>query len=168
MKRAITVSATILTFLISTAALARPGPVGHGMGPDLRVERMTENLDLTAEQQAEIRAILEARQAQRRAERAAVRQRIDAVMTEEQRAKRDAQIDRRLERRAARIADHLDLAPEQEATLRDLMAGMRTNPEWTPGDMREQLSRVLTDTQLAELNEVRSFRGRHHGSGCTK
>ena len=50
MKKTIAVSAAILTFLVSAAALARPGGMGHWMTPDLRVERMTGNLDLTAEQ----------------------------------------------------------------------------------------------------------------------
>jgi len=167
MKKTIAVSATILTLLVSTAISAQPPWAGRGMAPDeQRVERMTEELALSPEQQAEILALVEARQAQRNAERTAVREQIDAILTEEQRAERDARNDRRIERRAARIADRLDLTPEQEATLRTLMAEKRDNPDWTPGEMRQQLSDVLTDVQLAELKEMRSHRSRHSRGGC--
>ena len=166
MKKTIAVSATILTLLVSTAIPAQPAWAGRGMAPEQRVERMTEELALSPEQQAEIRALLEARQAQRNAERVAVREQIDAALTEEQRAERDARTERRIERRAARIADRLDLTPEQETTLRTLVAEKRGNPDWTPDAMREQLSGVLTDVQLAELDEMRSHRGRHSRRGC--
>ena len=166
MKKTITVSATILTLLVSTATQAQPASAGRGMVPEQRVERITEGLALSPEQQAEIRALLVARQAQRKAERAAVREQIDAVLTEEQRAERDVRNNRRIERRAARIADRLDLTPEQEATLRTVMAEKRSNPDWTPSEMREQLSGVFTDAQLAQLDEMRSHRGRHSRGGC--
>lgn len=159
MKKTITISASILTLLIATATLAQPPWMDHGMAPerhlDRRIERMTEQLALTAEQQTDIRAILEAQHAQRSAQRDAVREQIDAVLTEEQRAQRDAQIDQRKARRAARMTKHLDLSPEQQTELQALMAEQRDNPSWSREEMREQLATVLTEEQLAQLEEMR-------------
>ncbi len=166
MKKTIAVSAALLTVLASAGALVQPAWARHGMGPDQRLERMTERLNLTPEQQAEIRGILETQRAQQNTARAAARTQIDAVLTEEQRTERDARIDRRIERRVSRIADRLNLTPEQETELRKVMAEKRNNPSWHRSDMREQLATVLTDDQLAELEQMRSHRGPRGRGGC--
>ena len=166
MNRNIALSAAILTVLVSTAAAAQPPWGRHGTAPGQRIERMTERLDLTPEQQADIRAILETQRVRQDAERAAVREQIDAVLTEQQRAERDARHDRRIERRAARIADRLDLTPEQETALRTALAEKRGNPSLNRSGMRERLSNELTDDQLAELEQMHSQRGRRYLHGC--
>ena len=172
MKKTITLSATILTLVLATAASAKPPWMGYGTSQegrlDHKIERMTEQLGLTPEQQAEVRAIFEARRAQRDAERKAVREQVDAVLTEEQRAARDAQIEQRIERRVARMADRLDLTPEQETSLRALMNEQRNSPDLTRSEMRERMSAVLTDDQLAELEKKRPHHGRGDRGGCKR
>jgi Spy/CpxP family protein refolding chaperone len=171
MKNTIVLPATILTLLIATAAQARPSWTGLGMESDerldRRIEQMTERLDLTEKQQAQIRAILDAQRAKRAEERAAVRKQIDAVLTEEQRATRDARIGRRTDRAVARIADRLDLTQEQESKLQTLMTERRNDADWRPAEMRARLSSILTEEQLMELDEMRPHR-RPGGRGPCK
>jgi len=166
MKNTSALSAAILTLLVSTATPAQPPRAGHGMAPEQRVERMTEILDLTPEQQTEIHAIFETQRMRRKAERAAIREQVDAVLTEEQRAERDARIDQRIERRVARMADRLDLTPEQETELRAVMAEKRSDPTWDRSEMRERLSAMLTADQMEKLDDMRSHPGRRYQGGC--
>lgn len=172
MKKAIALSATILTLLVATSVPAQPLWAGHGLaaGHDLdrRVERMTERLGLTREQQEQLRSIFEAQQTKRQEGIATVRAQIDAVLTDEQRVARDLKIDRRIERRVARIADRLDLTAVQEAELRTLMTENRDSTDQSGSDVRERLSAVLTEKQLTELEEMRPARGHRFRGGCMK
>lgn len=169
MKYSIALPATILTLVLATATQARPFLPGLGMGHedrmDQRMERMTEQLDLTAEQQEQIRKIFEAERAKRAEERAAVRKQIDDLLTDEQRKVRGEQVTRKIDRAVDRLGDRLNLTKEQESKLRTMMVEARDNPNWSPTKMRASLSEVLTEDQLAKLDEMRpnrKSRGRGH------
>ncbi len=174
MRNIIALSTTILALLASATASAelRPGgPVWSAEGRiDRRIELMTERLDLTAEQQAEIRDILEAQALTRREQRAAVRQQIEAVLTNEQLAMRDEEIARRVDRRVARLADRLGLSAEQEAEVRTLMGEPSDPADWDRGAMRERLAGILSDDQLAQLDAMGTRRGYRDGraGGCAR
>lgn len=172
MKSITTLSLTILTLLLAVSASARPPWPDYGLAPEDRIERrievMAEQLDLTAEQQAEMREILEAQALKRREERATVDARIDDVLSAEQRAMRDEQLARRVERRVARFAERLDLSAEQESELLRLMMGSNDPAEWNGDAMREQLAAVLTAQQLAQLDGLRASRGHPGRTGCMR
>jgi len=163
MKKTIALTATILSLLIAEAAPARPPVPEEHPAPEefveRRVDRMTEVLDLTAEQQEQIQAILEQQRSQRAQQRAAVRAEIDAVLTPEQRTKRDAEIEKLIDRQVARIADRLDLTSEQQSAVKSVFTEKRDNPNLSPAQMRERLASVLTEDQLAELDAMRPHGG---------
>ncbi|MCG6860530.1 MAG: pilus assembly protein [Chromatiaceae bacterium] len=165
-------SAIIAIFLTATVSPAHARWTDKGMAYEGRLEarvvQMTKQLELTPEQEAQIRAILEAERAKQRAERTAVRKKIDSVLTDEQRATRDAQVKRRVERHVARIADRLELNSETRTKLTAVMMEKLDDPNWTRDKLRERLSTVLTDDQLAELDETRPDRGSRNRSGCKK
>ena len=172
MQTTIALSAAVFALFISASVPAQPpwsvdGPVADHHA-ERRIERMTERLDLTPEQQEQIRSILETQQAKRQEALAAVRAEIDAVLTEAQRAKRDEQIGRRIERRSARIADRLDLTAEQEAELRTAMTESWGSDIRGSDEMHDRLSAILTEEQLAELEEMRVGRGHRSRGGCRK
>lgn len=114
MKKSTLVS-TIILMAIATTAVAQPlsgygpgpGPGGRGMmsgapcmggggrgpgvgggpaGIDFRVQRMTQMLGLSPQQQDQVRDILEGQQNSRQAMRYATRAQVDAILTPEQRA----------------------------------------------------------------------------------
>lgn len=172
MNKTIAASATILALCLPIPAAAQQPWAGPGFSPEdrlsRRVEFMDQRLDLTEGQQAEIRAILAAQAERRRAERAAVREQIDAVLTDEQRALRDEQIERRISWRIDRLADRLDLSAAQEAELHELMTEGGGPAAWADGQLREHLAAVLTEEQLAQLDQSRSYRGDKGRRGCMR
>ena len=114
MKKSNLASAMIL-MAIATTAVAQPvggfgpgpGPGGRGMMPvapcmggggrgpgggggpagiDFRVQRMTQVLGLSPEQQGQVRDIMEGQQNRRQAMQDATRAQVDAILTQEQRA----------------------------------------------------------------------------------
>jgi protein CpxP len=137
----------------ATAALAGP-PFGAERA-DRHLERMTEQLDLTDAQQAEIRAMLDAHQQSADADRAQLREQIDTVLTDEQRALRDQQMEDRMARRLDRMADRLDLTDAQREEMQAIMAEKRENPSLTRAELREQMAAVLTDEQRDQLTRMR-------------
>lgn len=170
MKMILTASATTLALLMTLPASARPpeleqaalGPVG----PEARIERMAERLDLSEAQQAEIRAILDAQAERRREARAAVMEEIDAVLTEAQRDLRDQQRARMLERRIDRLAQRIDLTADQQAELIEGLSepSVLAQPDRTA--IRDQLAAVLSDEQLTELESWRLGRGHQRDHRC--
>lgn len=164
MKKTMIPLAASLALLIAGPVAAQP-PMGGGAlgGPssaEQRLERMTEQLGLTAEQQASIAALFEAQASQRDPMRADFRARIDAVLTDEQRAKRDAQIAARIDRRVARMAETLALSDEQQRQLKTLFTESRDQGKSRrDGAMREQLASILTDEQLAQLPQRGAGKG---------
>lgn len=143
--------AIILGAVLGTAS-AVAGPLGVGRDPatflDNRIERMTESLELTSEQQGEIRAILEEQRAQAEQQRAQTRERIGAVLTPEQLARIDERRAAGIERRLDRLADRLDLTDEQLVQVRGLMLQTQgTDPRRDRAEIREQIKAVLTEEQ---------------------
>ena len=165
MKRPITQSVLIAgsIALMATAASAAAWG-GHGKGceqPDSHVARMTERLDLTDDQQAQIRAIHDEQRQQQDSQRQAVRERIDAVLTPEQIAQRDQGIEQKMERRLDRMAERLDLSAEQQDAMATLMQEKRADPSLDRDQMRERMAEILDEDQLARLDNKRN----NHGGG---
>jgi Spy/CpxP family protein refolding chaperone len=128
---------------------------------DQRMERMTEQLNLTEAQQEQIRDILDEQRQQREAQRAAVRERIDAVLTPEQLALRDQQIEQRQTRKLDRMAERLDLTAEQQDAMAALMQERSGDPTLDRDQMRSRMAEILDADQLAQLDAMRS----RHGGG---
>lgn len=84
-RRAVVAAGVGLAFfgLVALTAQARgPGKWGREASPDRAVARMTERLDLTAEQQAEVRRILSESFEKRREIREETRRKIEALRQE--------------------------------------------------------------------------------------
>lgn len=149
----------------STAALA--GPPDHHGDPaqmvDNRLERMTEELKLTPEQQAQVRTLIEEQQAAVDRLRQDTRKRIDALLTDTQRAERDSMMDRRMERRLDRMADRLDLTADQTAQIRTIFKERRDDPDLNRTEVRDRIVAVLTDEQRNEFKEMSERRGGPRG-----
>jgi Spy/CpxP family protein refolding chaperone len=168
MKKTTLLMASTAALLAGGLAIAAP----HGAkDPAQRAEAMAERLDLTSEQQMKIEAILEANQEGRVQARQALQAEIDAVLTEEQREARKARAAERAGHRLTRMSERLDLSEEQTEQLQALYEAQAGAPKLTRSEMREQLSEVLTDDQLAQLDQGKDRRaGKHdrrHG-GCDR
>jgi Spy/CpxP family protein refolding chaperone len=141
-----------------TAHATLAGPCTRGQDPEAsasqRIERMTERLDLTAEQQGEIRAILDEQQAESERQRAETRARVDAVLTPDQLARIDEQRDAREARHLDRLAERLALSPEQVAQVRTIMQAKGDDPEMARNEVREQIKAVLTEEQLSAFESM--------------
>jgi protein CpxP len=149
--------------LLATAAYADPWG-GPSMGCDRSakgIERMTERLDLTDDQQARITVILEEQRQQQDAQRQSMRERIDAVLTPEQITLRDQGAEQKMERRLDRMAERLELSAEQQEAMAALMQEKRADPSLNRTQMRERMARILDEDQLEQLDDMRS----RHGGG---
>lgn len=122
-------------------------------GADVRIERMTKDLDLTEAQQAEVRKIMEMEQSQRDLQRQETRKQINAVLTDVQKAKRDDMVQARMDRDLDRMSDRLDLTDAQVAQIKALFDEQQTNPELTRPLLRERIAAVLTDEQRASVKD---------------
>jgi Spy/CpxP family protein refolding chaperone len=166
--RALTAIAfAIAGFTATTAAFSGPmGCPGDGSAfTDQRLERMTERLGLSAEQQAQVRTILDEQRAARDLQRQETHQRIDAVLTEAQRAQRDQFIQARLDRRLDRMVERLDLTPDQTDQIRAIMQERLGDPQVTRGEMRDRIAGVLTAEQRAQFQAMAGRPGRGSGPG---
>ena len=109
MNKLITISTAIVLGAVTMAAIA--SPYGYGPRPDRvenRIERMTEQLDLTTEQQTKIKSMFEEHQQERATMRERMHKNINAVLTAEQQSKFKALRDNRQQRHARRMARHND------------------------------------------------------------
>ncbi|EIC21073.1 Spy/CpxP family protein refolding chaperone [Thiorhodovibrio frisius] len=175
-KTMIPVAAMLSALLVGPVAASPhgggPGKAG-GQGAEQRLERMTEQLDLSAEQQQAMAAIFDAQASQRAKMRAQMREQIDAVLTEEQRAKRAELRAERIDQRVARMAERLDLSAEQSTQLKALFTENQNagrSSRAGSGSMREQLASILTVDQLAELGKGRDKgrQGKGDNSDCNR
>jgi periplasmic protein CpxP/Spy len=160
--------AVCLAALTGAAALA--GPLSHtgdpAQGMDRRLERMTQELKLTADQQTQIRALIDEQHTAIERLRQETRKRIDALLTDAQRTERDRLVERRLDRRVDRLAERLDLTDEQSDKIRAILKEGHDNPEANRGELRERVAAVLTPEQRKEFETMRERHGdRRQGDG---
>ncbi len=143
----------------STAGIALAEPLdGHPRGAarvDARLERMTEQLDLTEPQRDEIRALRDEHHQAADQDRAVLREQIDAVLTDTQRERRDELRTGRMDRRLDRLAERLDLSDAQRDEIRAIMDAKRSDPDRDRAAVRDEIAAVLTDAQRAELRDRR-------------
>ncbi len=160
--------ALCLATLTGTAAWAGPLSQHGDAAPrvDERLEHMTRELNLTAEQQAQIRTLIEEQHTAIDRLRQETRKRIDALLTDAQRADRDRVIARRMDRRVDRMADRLDLTPDQTSQIRAIFQERRDDPGLTRSEVRERIVAVLNEEQRKEFETMDQRRGdRRHGGG---
>ncbi|MCK7578387.1 MAG: pilus assembly protein [Chromatiales bacterium] len=147
----------------ATTAQACPKMGGHG-GPGMdvgsKVEYMTKQFDLTAEQQEQVRAILEKTRQEQMRLRQENRAQIDALLTEEQKAKRAERQAKAVNRQVERLTDWLELSNEQADQVKALFTEQRRNRELTRAQVHERMSAILNAEQLAEFEQ-----GRGRGPG---
>jgi len=157
----------ITGFIAANAAFS--GPMGYrGEGAaftEERVERMTENLDLTADQQVQIRTILDEQRTERDLLRQKTQLRIDAVLTDTQRAERDRLIEDRIDKRLDRIAQRLDLTNDQTDEIHTILQERLTNPQLTRSEIKERISAVLTNEQREKFWAMAERRGPGRAGG---
>jgi protein CpxP len=82
------------------------------------------------------------------------------VLTEAQRAERQRLMGERMERRVERLAERLDLSPEQETQVRAIVLERRADPTLTPSEIRTRIAAVLTDEQRQAFERLADRRGR--------
>jgi periplasmic protein CpxP/Spy len=145
------VSVMALAFAVPAEAQTRPG--GERGNPEARIEQrvqhMTQQLDLSAEQQAQIRSILQ-RQAARTAE--ARPQRTDRQQPA--RARGNEQMRERMQAHQAALNEIL--TPAQRGQLAAIRAEMRANPQQARQNRGSHLDQLdLTDAQKAQIAELR-------------
>ncbi|WP_462322257.1 hypothetical protein [Halochromatium sp.] len=119
MKKAMIPLTAALAMLLA-APLAAQSPEsgaanGGGAGTHWRLERMSEQLDLSTEQQQAIAALVAEQARERDKRRAEFREQVDAVLTEEQRTKRDTYQAERIDWRVKRMTERLALSDDQQA-----------------------------------------------------
>lgn len=105
MKKATTLALALFT----SAALAgavHAGGFHHGPNPDRMVKHMTEELDLTDQQQSRIKAIVEEQGTKMRALHEATKGKINQVLTPEQQAKAKTLREERMEKWKEKKARH--------------------------------------------------------------
>jgi Spy/CpxP family protein refolding chaperone len=156
--------------LATTAAVA--GPWGHhgafARDTQSRIERMTEQLDLSEDQQRDVAAILEQQRAQRDLARQQARAEIDALLTDEQRTARDQAVAERLDRRVERMARRLDLTQEQQTAVRELFEDKRQDPTLGADELHERMQSVLSEEQQAMLAQGPGRGGPKDRGGCER
>ena len=106
MNKLIALSTALLLGTTTMAAIASP----DGYGPrhdrmEKRIERMTEQLNLTTEQQAQIKTMFEEHKDERKAMRERMHKDINAVLNEEQQSRFKAFREQRHMKRMARHDD---------------------------------------------------------------
>jgi protein CpxP len=160
---------TLVTGALALTALALMGtalggPLGRHQDAservDARLERMTERLDLSADQQARIRSILEEQHAAADLRRQETQRQIDAVLTDPQRAERDRMLEGRMDRRLDRLTDRLDLSSNQVREIRAILEERRSNPDLTRSEIKDRIAAVLTEDQRRAFEQMGPRRGR--------
>ncbi len=160
---------TLLVICIASAVgtgAAFCGQSGPHGDPGTQLERLTERLDLTTEQQAQIKIILEEERTAAEQLRAQVRQRIQGILTDAQRAAEDARQQKRLDRHVDRLTKRLGLSLEQVTQVRAILAERLTNPTLGRTELQRRIAAVLTPEQQKQFASMQSRddrRGDHRG-----
>lgn len=85
-KTLLIAAAAVIGLSATVASFAFASSDHHEKGMHYRMERMTEHLNLSAEQQAQIQTMIEQQMQKRQAERAQMQDNIRSVLNEEQQA----------------------------------------------------------------------------------
>lgn len=105
MKKLVTMIAIAALGGAAITGFASPGEQGYrGNKMENRMERMTEHLNLTDQQQEQVRALIEGQMKERQARREQMKENIRAVLTDEQKATFDEMHAKREKRRMARYS----------------------------------------------------------------
>lgn len=153
-----------LTLALATAgALTLAGPLLAMPGHD-PVQRLSAQLELSAEQQHQLSALFEAHREQMRAEgsrergeRREARMALNAEIRELLSAEQAEQFDA-MQRRGGPF-QALDLSDEQRQQMRALMRENRSREGVDRAELREQMRAILSEEQLAQLDAFRAERG---------
>ncbi len=139
-KAAVVATACLLAALIfPTASVAKPGgPSGHD--PVQMVERMTQRLDLTEQQQSEITALLEAEQENVRGEREQLKGLREQLISHGEDFDSDS---------ARKTADNIGVISGNLAYARAYTLS--------------EVNKILTEDQRAQLGSFMDERGGHRG-----
>lgn len=166
------------SLLLAAPALAErgEGKGKRGFNPERMMEKMSAELDLSAEQQAQIKSIFESR----KSKFAQLREQMKTTFTDEQRAAmKEMRKNRRAagerpskEERQAKFAE-IGISEGQMQQMKALREQMRAERE----GIKSEISAVLTPEQQAKLQEMKSkhkgkrkFRGKrgHKGNDTSK
>jgi periplasmic protein CpxP/Spy len=158
---ALLLGGSLLGASVAYAGALEDWRAGPEQGFEPRIERMTEQLDLSADQQTAIRKVMETERARLDQQRSETRKQIEALLTDAQKAKRDELMKTRLDRRLDRMDDKLDLTDDQVAKIRAIFEEQRTNPDLSRTQVRERIATVLTDVQRDKLTEEPRHHPRH-------
>ncbi|WP_295448429.1 Spy/CpxP family protein refolding chaperone [uncultured Thiodictyon sp.] len=155
----------IATATGATAAFCgQGGPHGdHGGGPDKHLAQLTERLNLTPEQQAQVKTIIEKEHAAAQRLHADTRKQIEGVLTDAQRAEQSARMQKRLDRHLERMGKRLTLTPEQTTQIRAILVERQTNPDLDRTAVKERIAAVLTPEQKQQFESMGS-RDEHRGN----
>lgn len=159
--RTATLTLAIATLIAATPVIA--GPEKGWLGPealDRKIERMTETLELTPEQQGELRDILEEQRTLAEQQRQETQARVRALMTPEQLDRIDEQREARMERHLDRLTRRLALTSEQVEQVRGIMQAKVADPTLGRAELRERISTVLTEEQRQAFDAKRQRPGR--------
>lgn len=168
-----------LATLTLGALLVISGPTLAGREPDAQndVDRMERKLDLSPEQSQKVRTIMLEQAEKRHALEEETKKRLSTVLNAEQMERLDQHADRRDgrrgERRNERIAEELDLTPEQKESVGKIFSETRAEHDAMDKSnleqdkkrvqmdalharTRDKLAKVLNKDQLARFDEMHS------------
>lgn len=155
-------------FLLAGPAMAERGHRGHGgFTPEKMLEKMTEHLGLSTEQQSQVKTILDSHQPKFEQ----LREQMKSTFTEDQRqAMKEMRKNRKrgeggerpgMEERRAKMAE-LGVTEEQMSQMRSLREQMKAQRE----QVQNEISAVLTPEQKAKAEEMKQkFRNRRGHRG---
>ena len=149
--------------------------------PDARkdIDRMERKLDLSPDQTQKVRTIMQEQADKRGALEEETKKRLSTVLNAEQMERLEQHADRRDGRRGERMAEELDLTPEQKESVEKIFSETRAEHDAMDksnldrdqkraqmdalhAKTRDKLTKVLNEDQLAHFDEMHS---RHMSRG---
>ncbi|WP_116364513.1 Spy/CpxP family protein refolding chaperone [Parahaliea mediterranea] len=147
LKQTLTATGLSIALLGAGVSVAGPG-FDRGPGPEHMIERMSEKLSLSEAQQTQIRQILESQRSQSEADR----QRLGEL--------------RETLRSNSNSGDSFDAGAVQAAA--DEIGQITSRMTYQMAESQHQVRDVLTETQLAELDQMMERRKQRDGRGSHK
>jgi Spy/CpxP family protein refolding chaperone len=155
----------LMMAVVASAAVYAHGGRGPGGRPDKgkMLERMSQQLKLTADQQARVKALFDQREAAMKAKFEARESQLRSILTAEQNARLDAmKANRQKGERKGPFAE-LNLTDEQKAKLQAMRGQGRSQMEAEHKQFEAQLNEILTPEQRTKLEQMRAQRGGKRG-----